>query len=1072
MANTPLGFPFGFYVADNSPIDGKYGIISAGAWRPYNNVAEVLATLPAGVRYIGLTVNVNKVEYWWELGVTDLDLVVKSGGGGIAWKNPVKAATTANITLSAAQTIDGIALVAGDRVLVKNQTTQSQNGIYVVAAGAWTRATDADSSVELQNAVVSVDQGTVNADTSWRQSVDNVMVGSSNILWVAFGVAGLTGALTVNRIPYATGATSLGDDANLTWDNTNKAITIGGARMHGTGTGNIFMGDSAGNFTTSGAFNSTVGNTTGLALTAGGFNSLFGAGAGVNITSGNQNTGIGYGTLGNITTTHGNTAVGAESLSLCTGSNNTAIGFRSGDTLSSGSQNVFIGYDVEPQVTSGSGQLSIQNIIFGTGNTATGTTVSTGNIGIARPTPTARLHLPAGTAAANTAPVKLTPGVALTTPEDGALEYHSTHLYFTIGSTRYQLDQQGITNTAANNELMKSNGTNAVPSGLFSTALGDLYLGLGTAGSLRSITAEGSGANIGLTLNSKGTSGITINANTGSVGMSGGQPLSFIYNSALTNTIGLVTAFQHLTSGTASAGFGSRIQFGLENGSGVVVSGVQIDAIETNVTSGAESFDLSFKTMTAGATPAERMRINNLGVGIGIAPSARLTLAAGTAAANTAPLKLTSGVALTTPENGALEYHSSHLYFTIGSTRYQLDQQGGGGITNSALADEFMKSNGTNAVSSGLFSINPGVIRTGAGVHLDLGVGGVAVGNIFMDASTGFTRLVSGGNAASNGGTRTLTIQSHQASGTLTSATYPLRLSALLSGATPAIGTGTGIEFETATSGGNNEIGCIIESVATDITSSSEDFDLVVRTMANGAGPAERVRINDKGLGVGLAPTARLTLAAGTAAANTAPLKLTSGTALTTPENGALEYHSSHLYFTIGSTRYQLDQQSGAFGGTISNLRIPYAVSSNWLANSGIAWVDFDNRLTVGADQSAEAKLTGGGNGGQLFRIMGLNSTNATGTKVVMQGGNGVSSNASGGDVSILGGIKSGTGVEGNVSIGSESGSFGSGQRVIFVVNATAVPSSNPSGGGILYVEAGALKYRGSSGTVTTIANA
>jgi len=68
------------------------------------------------------------------------------------------------------------------------------------------------------------------------------------------------------------------------------------------------------------------------------------------------------------------------------------------------------------------------------------------------------------------------------------------------------------------------------------------------------------------------------------------------------------------------------------------------------------------------------------GVGIGTAsPTAKVHIKAGTAAANTAPLKLTAGVALGTPEDGALEYHTSHLYFTIGSNRYQLDQQSGGG---------------------------------------------------------------------------------------------------------------------------------------------------------------------------------------------------------------------------------------------------------------------------------------------------------------------------------------------------------------------------------------------------------
>jgi hypothetical protein len=59
-----------------------------------------------------------------------------------------------------------------------------------------------------------------------------------------------------------------------------------------------------------------------------------------------------------------------------------------------------------------------------------------------------------------------------------------------------------------------------------------------------------------------------------------------------------------------------------------------------------------------------------------------------------------------------------------------------------------------------------------------------------------------------------------------------------------------------------------------------------------------------------------------------------------------------------------------------------------------------------------------------------------------------------------------------NVQLGGGSASIGSGSGVIGITNATTVPTSNPTGGGVLYVEAGALKYRGSSGTITTIANA
>lgn len=67
-------------------------------------------------------------------------------------------------------------------------------------------------------------------------------------------------------------------------------------------------------------------------------------------------------------------------------------------------------------------------------------------------TPTAVVHLKAGTASAGTAPLKFTSGTNLTTEEDGAMEYNGSHLYFTIGSTRYQLDQQGGGSTQVWNE--------------------------------------------------------------------------------------------------------------------------------------------------------------------------------------------------------------------------------------------------------------------------------------------------------------------------------------------------------------------------------------------------------------------------------------------------------------------------------------------------------------------------------------------------------------------------------------------------------------------------------------------
>ena len=84
------------------------------------------------------------------------------------FKDSVRAISTTNITLSGTQTVDGVALVAGDRVLVAGQTAAAQNGIYDVAAGAWTRSLDANVSAEVTSGMyVLVTEGTVNATSAW-----------------------------------------------------------------------------------------------------------------------------------------------------------------------------------------------------------------------------------------------------------------------------------------------------------------------------------------------------------------------------------------------------------------------------------------------------------------------------------------------------------------------------------------------------------------------------------------------------------------------------------------------------------------------------------------------------------------------------------------------------------------------------------------------------------------------------------------------------------------------------------------------------------------------------------------
>ena len=134
---------------------------------------------------------------------------------GFDVKTPVLVATTANITLSGEQTIDGIT-TSSSRVLVKNQSTASQNGIYVSASGAWSRSSDANTWNQLVSAFVFVEEGTINGDTGWYCTVDpGGTLGVTAVTWVQFSGVGTYTA--------GTGLTLTGTQFSI----TNTAVTAG-----------------------------------------------------------------------------------------------------------------------------------------------------------------------------------------------------------------------------------------------------------------------------------------------------------------------------------------------------------------------------------------------------------------------------------------------------------------------------------------------------------------------------------------------------------------------------------------------------------------------------------------------------------------------------------------------------------------------------------------------------------------------------------------------------------------------------------------------------------------------------
>ena len=116
---------------------------------------------------------------------------VDSAVEGLAWKDSARVATQSNINLSSpGATIDGVTMASQDRVLVRNQSTQSQNGIYVWngAATALTRSLDASTFAELEQAIITVEEGT-DAGTTWRQTQINGVIDTNNVIFSSFAAA-------------------------------------------------------------------------------------------------------------------------------------------------------------------------------------------------------------------------------------------------------------------------------------------------------------------------------------------------------------------------------------------------------------------------------------------------------------------------------------------------------------------------------------------------------------------------------------------------------------------------------------------------------------------------------------------------------------------------------------------------------------------------------------------------------------------------------------------------------------------------------------------------------------------
>jgi len=279
-----------------------------------------------------------------------------------------------------------------------------------------------------------------------------------------------------NTITSGTDLTLIGNQAGQLINSGVRNTAVGNEAMMNTTTGsnNTALGEEAlrqgtgGNRTAVGY--ASCFNCTGSDVVAMGVNAMFAN------TTGANNTGIGSGAIQNNATGAGNVAVGMNALfgvAANSHSNNTAVGLRAGQATTTGSFNIFIGDSAGVTQTTGirnilvgtgvlasavtaSNEMNIGGLLFGTGMTATSTSVA-GSLGVAVApgSISARLHLPAGTATASTAPLKFTAGTNLSTIEAAAVEYNNA--YYASTNALNRLGIGGVIYTASDSVVNNGN---------------------------------------------------------------------------------------------------------------------------------------------------------------------------------------------------------------------------------------------------------------------------------------------------------------------------------------------------------------------------------------------------------------------------------------------------------------------------------------------------------------------------------------------------------------------------------------------------------------------------------------
>ncbi|AZZ36027.1 hypothetical protein CIK05_04215 [Bdellovibrio sp. qaytius] len=809
-----------------------------------------------------------------------------TAGAGVT---KVRAATLADITLSGLQTIDGVSLSASDRVLVKNQTVDTQNGVYVASAGAWTRAADLDAWSELLGYEVTVTEGDYQSGLRYSSAVANGgTIGSTSVIFNTQGTTRL---------------------------NRNIAMGENVLAMNNSGTDNVAIGANSMKVTTGATANVAVGANSMQNITGGYWNAALGMRALRDVTIGTENVAIGYETLKTATTGAQNTAVGKDALKiLTTGNSNVALGLSAGSAITTGSYNVVLGSNTGSSIAT-----AFNNIIISDGQAnIRAQFVQNGNLGLGTTTPITKLDVSGG--------IRISMEAATCAASyAGTLRYNGSAVEYCDGSTwaAFGVAGSGITNfngSTSSTQTLANALTGSQPTFVMANGVHTLNIPYAstpavTAGLISSLdftnfsnkitsSAAAIAQVLGYVPSASGSVSVTSSSITAALGYTAANAASVTTLiadvatvSAAVNTISSTVA----TKITSSAASIAQVLGYVPAASGGVssqwtTSGTSINYMTGNVgvgtTNPAATFAVSgstdFNAINAvlpapgsGGSSVGNNKYTEFTANSNYATStqfiygdkATVAITSASAATDLSKLYLT-GISHVT------NYAAAASTTQVTGTSFRTDATNAGAVSllnaNSVLA-RLINSNAANGVIKGM-SANTTISGAGGSTGSASDVYGVDTAISLNSGNATNTFAI--GNAY---GVRSSVGVANTSSGSINAA-YGMYID---SGVTTNASNGGTI---------NNQYGLFIEDQNLGITNKWNIFS---------QGANSKNYFEGK-VGIGeFSPSAFLHVGAGTS--SSAAFKFTSGTLLTSPQPGSIEYDGADYFFTDGaSTRRSL----------------------------------------------------------------------------------------------------------------------------------------------------------------------